>query len=104
MTKVVVDAPLEDLPDLMTRAVHSVSGASLIEVGADGALVARRTNFALASESTRFSFHDLLDGKSEVRAESTNGGALGFVAYKDVVGEVGRGLLNALVRLAAESA
>ena len=104
MTKVVVDAPIADLPGLLTKAVHSVSGASLIEVRADGAIVARRTNFALASESTRFSFHDLLDGKSEVRAESTNGGALGFIAYKHVVGEVGRSVLDALVQLARERA
>ncbi|MET4705385.1 hypothetical protein [Frigoribacterium sp. UYMn621] len=99
MVKVVLSAPLEALPDLIRQAVETIPRATLIEVRPDGALVARKTNFAIASESTRFSFHSRPKGGSEVRAESSSGGALGFVSYPEVVAETGRAVLDALVHL-----
>jgi hypothetical protein len=98
MTKIILTTPIEGLPDLMRQAVKSVPRARLIEVLPDSALVSRRTNFALASDSTRFSFHSRPEGGSEVRAESSNGGALGFVSYRNVVTDTGRAVLDALVR------
>lgn len=46
MTNVVLNVPMEALPELLRRAVAAVPRASLVEVLPDEALVARRTSFA----------------------------------------------------------
>ena len=79
--------------------METVPRASLIEVRPDGALVAHKTNFAIASESTRFTFQSRSKGGSKVRAESSSGGALGFASYPKLVAETGRAVLDALVNL-----
>jgi hypothetical protein len=99
VTKVVLNVPVEAVPDLIRKAVDSVPHAHLIEVLADEALVGRRTNFATMSEATRFSFHRLGGASTEVRAEATNGGVVGFVRQPGVVADVGKSVMDRMVQL-----
>jgi hypothetical protein len=101
-TSVIVDASIDAIPELMTRAVHSLARVSLIEVSASGALITRRTTFALSSDTTRFSFHSRPDRRTEVRAEYTVGGVMQFGHQSGVVGEAGRAVLDALKRVARD--
>lgn len=98
MTSLSLDVAVEALPELMRRAVEAVPRAILIEVLPEGALIGRRTNFALTSETTRFSFHAVDPSHSEVRAESTNAGMFALVPMKGIVADTGRAVLDALER------
>ncbi|WIB65761.1 hypothetical protein [Curtobacterium sp. MCBD17_040] len=108
MAKVVVAAPVDALPELLRAAVRTVAGATLIEVRPDGALVGRRSNFALGSETTRFTFSARPDGSSEVTAEATNGGSIASTALlgsnftRGALLENGRAVLNALAQNARD--
>jgi hypothetical protein len=108
MADVIVDVPLEALPELLRQAVSTVHGATLIEVRPDGALTGRRSNFAMGSETTRFTFHARTAGGCDVHAEATNNGGFASASVrgsKFVPGallETGRAVLNALVHVAEE--
>jgi hypothetical protein len=96
---VTIDAPIQDLPGLMHAAVAEVREATAVEITSDAAVIGRRTNFAMRTDTTRFSFHALSSFKTEVRAETTSGGIFGVASYQGVVADTGRAVLQALVRM-----
>lgn len=64
---VVVPVPLGEVPALLRRAVDAVPGAAAMEIREDGAVVGRRTSFALRAENIVFAFHR--EGPSSSRVE-----------------------------------
>ncbi|WJX99508.1 hypothetical protein [Curtobacterium sp. 458] len=64
---VVVPVPLAEVPALLQRAVDTVPGAAAMEIREDGAVVGRRTSFALRAENIVFAFHR--EGPSSSRVE-----------------------------------
>ncbi|WP_148287025.1 hypothetical protein [Curtobacterium sp. B18] len=53
---VVLPVPLAEVPELLDRAVHAVPGAAAMEVRPDGAVIGRRTSFALRAENIVMTF------------------------------------------------
>lgn len=98
MSSVVVPVAVSDMPDRFREAVHVIRGVTVVEVGTDGALIARRTTFAFRSETTRFRFRKHPSGGTEVEVVSTSGGALGFATYRGETLEMGREVLRELTR------
>jgi hypothetical protein len=103
VNSVTIEAPIQDMPGLMHAAVAAVCGATAIEITPDGAIVARRTNFAMQTDTTRFSFHAIGSSTTEIRAEVTIGGIFGLASYQGVVADTGHAVVQALVRIATLS-
>jgi len=53
---VVVPVPLDEVPELLDRAVHAVPGAAAMEIRPDGAVIGRRTSFAVRAENIVMTF------------------------------------------------
>ncbi|TDW74374.1 hypothetical protein EDF51_101384 [Curtobacterium sp. PhB25] len=53
---VVLPVPLDAVPALLRRAVDAVPGAAAMEIRDDGAVIARRTSFALRAENIVLTF------------------------------------------------
>ncbi|WP_281264401.1 hypothetical protein [Curtobacterium sp. 9128] len=64
---VVLSVPVADVPALFNQAVEAVPGAAAMEVRADGAVVGRRTSFALRAENIVLSFERVDATHSRVR-------------------------------------
>lgn len=92
---VVLPVPLTDVPALFHQAVDAVQGAAAMEVRADGAVVGRRTSFALRAENIVLSFERLDATHSRVRIvrEGRDGLDLGRALF---VSPMARALLAAL--------
>ena len=90
-----VPVPLDDVPDALDRAVRAVPGAAAIEIRADGAVIGRRTSFALRAENIVLTFERVDAGASRVRIirEGRDGLDLGRTL---VVSPLARALLAAL--------
>lgn len=97
MSSVVVPVAVADMPDRFRQAVHAVPNVAVVEVNAEGAIIARRTTFAFRSETTRFKFEARPEGGTEVSVVLTSGGALGFATYQGAL-EMGRKVLDELAR------
>jgi hypothetical protein len=101
--KATLDVPMDSIDKLMRAAVKTVPRATLIELLPEEALVGHRTNFATRAETTRFRFVDRGAAGVEVVLAATNGLVLAVAGPVPVaILEMGRAVLEALVRLAQE--
>ncbi|KTR02248.1 hypothetical protein [Curtobacterium luteum] len=93
---VVVPIPLAEVPALLQRAVDAVPGAAAMEIRADGAVVGRRTSFALRAENIVFAFHREGPSSSrvEILREGRDGADFGRVLF---VTPMARAILRQLV-------
>lgn len=91
--------PLEDVPALLHRAVDAVPGAAAMEVRPDGAVVGRRTSFALRAENIVFAFHRRgpTSSRVEIAREGRDGLTYGQVLF---VTPMARAILRELINLA----
>ncbi|GAA3338470.1 hypothetical protein GCM10017714_09840 [Curtobacterium pusillum] len=64
---VVLPVPLDAVPALVEQAVHAVPGAAVMEVRPDGAVIGRRTSFALRAENIVLAFRS--EGPASSRVE-----------------------------------
>ena len=63
----VLSVPLAEVPPAVQRAVDTVPAAAAMEIRADGAVIGRRTSFALRAENIVLSFERVDAGSSRVR-------------------------------------
>ncbi|MBT2500987.1 hypothetical protein [Curtobacterium sp. ISL-83] len=75
---VTVPVPLGAVPSLFRQAVDAVPGAAAMEVRDDGAVVSRRTSFALRAENIVFTFRS--EGPSSSRVQILREGRDGLNA------------------------
>ncbi|MEK6309949.1 MULTISPECIES: hypothetical protein [Curtobacterium] len=97
---VVVPVPLALVPSLLRRAVDAVPGAAAMEIRDDGAVVGRRTSFALRAENIVFAFHreGLSSSRVEILREGRDGLDAGRVLF---VSPMARAILRELVSAAS---
>jgi hypothetical protein len=97
---VVLPVPLDAVPGLVERAVHAVPGAATMEIRDDGAVIGRRTSFALRAENIVLVFRSDGPGRSrvEILREGRDGLSYGQVLF---VTPMARALLAALQDAAA---
>ena len=96
---------VDAVPDLMRRAVAAVPRATVVEVRADGAVIGRRTNMAIAAETTVLCFRATGMGTSEVKVISATRGFLGGMPRQRGLGELpetAKAVMAELQRLAVE--
>jgi|GEM_PF-4284907 len=92
---VVLRVPLAAVPALLQRAVDEVPGAATMEVRDDGAVVGRRTSFAVRAENIVFAFRSEGVNASRVQIirEGRDGLSYGQVLF---VSPMARSILQAL--------
>ena len=92
---VVLSVPLAEVPPAVQRAVDTVPAAAAMEIRADGAVIGRRTSFALRAENIVLSFERVDAGSSRVRI--IREGRDGFDAGRTLfVSPMARAVLTAL--------
>ncbi|MDR6575089.1 hypothetical protein J2X60_003759 [Curtobacterium sp. 320] len=98
---VVVPVPLDAVPELLDRAVHAVPGAAAMEIRPDGAVIGRRTSFALRADNIvmTFSREGPTSSRVEIIREGRDGLSYGQVLW---VTPMARAILRELVPAAAE--
>ncbi|WP_148058282.1 hypothetical protein [Curtobacterium sp. PhB78] len=98
---VVLPVPLDAVPALLRRAVDAVPGAAAMEIRDHGAVIARRTSFALRAENIVLTFRRESPSSSRVRIlrEGRDGLDSGQVLW---VTPMARAILAALRSAAAE--
>ena len=92
---VVLSVPVADVPALFNQAVEAIPGAAAMEVRADGAVVGRRTSFALRAENIVLSFErvDATHSRVRILREGRDGVDLGRALF---FSPMARALLAAL--------
>ncbi|WIB61805.1 hypothetical protein DEJ13_08230 [Curtobacterium sp. MCLR17_007] len=64
---VVLPLPLPEVPAVLRRAIDAVPGAAAMEIRADGAVIGRRTSFAVRAENIVMAFEPIDATSSRVR-------------------------------------